>query len=93
MLKTSQTKLRRQGKRYLNQGVLLILVIVFVAVAALKVLEHGGNGERQEKQPDEDRDLWRLLESSQEILSTGMHHVEVSINGSHRQEGDAGASV
>jgi len=64
-----------------------------VAVAAFKVLEHGGDGERQQEQPDEDRDMRRLLERSQEILATGVHHVEIPVDGGHRQEGDAGAAV
>lgn len=77
-------------KHYLNQGVVLTGL---VAVAAVKVLEHGGNGEWQKKQPDEDRDMRRFLESFQEVLSTRMHHVKISIDGSDRQEGDAGAPV
>lgn len=64
-----------------------------MTVAAVKVLEHGGNGEGQKKQPDEDGDMRRFLERFQEILSTRMHHVKISIDGRDRQEGDAGAPV
>lgn len=64
-----------------------------MAVAAFKGFEHGGNGEWQKQQPDDEGDLRRFLQSFQEILPPGMHHVEVSIDGSDRQEGDAGASV
>lgn len=64
-----------------------------MAVAAFEGLQHCGNGERQKKQPNENGDLRRFLESFQEILSTRMYHIEISINGSHRQEGNAGSSV
>ena len=84
-------------KHYLNQGVFrlitLVMVILAQAVAAVEVLQHGGDCERQKQQPDDDRDLRRLLESSEEILSTGVHHVKIPVDGSHREEGDAGPSV
>lgn len=79
---------------YLDQGVLLgFLLDGLVAVAALKVLEHGGNGEGQQEQPDKDGDVRRFLERLQEVLPTGMHHIKVSVDGRDRQEGDAGAAV
>lgn len=78
---------------YLHQGVLVRVVVAFVAVAALKGLEHGGDGERQQHEPDDDWDLRRFLEGFEEILPTGVHHVEVPVDGRHRQEGDAGPSV
>lgn len=55
-----------------------------------KGLEHGGNGERHQEEPDEDRDVRRFL---QEILVARMHHVEVAIDGGDGQEGDAGPPV
>lgn len=64
-----------------------------MAVAALKGLEHGGNGERQQKQPNEDGDLGRFLQGFQEILPAWVNHVEVAIDGGHSQEGDAGPPV
>lgn len=81
---------------YLNQSVLLFKVFshfTFVAVAALGRLEHGGNAERQEEEPDEDGDVWRLLEHLQEVLLPGVHHGDVAVDGNHGEEGDAGSPV
>lgn len=75
---------------YLDQGV---VVAGHVAVTAFKVLEHGGHGERQQEQPDEDGDLRRLLERLQQVLAAGVHHVEVAVDGGDGEEGDAGAAV
>lgn len=76
--------------QYLDQGV---VIAGPVAVAAVKVLEHGRHGERQQQQPDEDGDVRRLLERLQQVLAAGMHHVEVAIDGGDGEEGDAGAAV
>lgn len=52
-------------RHILNQYIFWSIFWVFaMAVAAIKVFEHGGDGERQKKQPDEDRDMRRFLESS-----------------------------
>lgn len=79
--------------RYLDQCIVLFIIITLVAVAAVKVLQHGGDGEGQEKQPYDDRDLRRFLDGFEEILPPGMHHVEIPIYGGDGQEGDAGPSV
>lgn len=47
---------------YLDQDILPLSFIicqvnVLVAVAALKGFKHGGNGERQKKEPDDNGDL------------------------------------
>lgn len=52
----------RACKHYLDQGIFAI-VTGFVAVAAFEGLQHCGNGERQKKQPDENGDVRRFLES------------------------------
>lgn len=78
----------------LNQGILTCdVVLIFVTVAAVKVFEHGGDGERQQEQPYEDRDVRGLLESPEKIFPTRVDHVKVPIDGRHRQESDAGSSV
>lgn len=64
-----------------------------MAVAALEGLEHGGDGEGQQQQPDDDRDVRRLLQDFQEVLAARVHHVEVAVDGGDGEEGDAGAAV
>lgn len=64
-----------------------------VAVAALEGLEHGGDGERQQQEPDDDGDLRRFLQHFDEVPASQMHHVEVAVDGQRDEEGDAGPAV
>lgn len=64
-----------------------------MAVATLEVLEHRGNGERQKKDPDDDGDMRRFLQSLQEVLAPRVDDVKIPVDGSHGQEGDAGSPV
>lgn len=55
----------KDRKQYLSEGVCYIMVISLnfaaVAVTALEGLHHSGDGEGQQKKPDEDGDLRRFL--------------------------------
>lgn len=64
-----------------------------MAVAALKGLDHSGDGEGQQEKPDDDGDLRRLFQHFDKIPSSKMHHIEVAIDGQGDEEGDAGSSV
>lgn len=64
-----------------------------MAVAAFKCLQHSGNGEGQQKQPDDDGDLRRLLEGFEEVLPARVDHVEVAVDGGDGEEGNAGPTV
>lgn len=69
------------------------LVFPAVAVAALKGIHHGGDGEGQQKNPDDDGDLRGFLHNSHTVPPPKMHHVEVAVEGQGDEEGDAGSSV
>lgn len=78
----------------LDQRVVFSAVLVrLVAVAALEVLEHCWNRQGQEHDPDDDGDLGGLFQRFEQILATGMDHVEIPVYGRHGQEGNAGPSV
>lgn len=64
-----------------------------MAVAALEGFHHGGDGEGQQEEPDEDGDLRRFLQYLDEVPPPEMHHVEVAIDGEGDEEGDTGSSV
>ena len=64
-----------------------------MAVAAFKGVQHGGDGEGQQKQPDDDGDVRRLFEGLEEVLPAGPDHVEVAVDGDDSEEGDAGPAV
>lgn len=64
-----------------------------VAVAALEGLDHHGDGEGQQEQPDDDGDLRGFLQHFDKIPPPEMHHVEVAVQGEGDEEGDAGAAV
>lgn len=82
---------------YLSQGVRHVvehgLDLAAVAVAALEGLQHGGDGEGQQQEPDDDGDLRRFLQDFDKVPPPEVHHVEIAIDGQHHQEGDAGPSV
>lgn len=87
----------KDRKQYLSEGVCYIMVISLnfaaVAVTALKGLHHSGDGEGQQKKPDEDRDLRRFLQNFDKVPPSKMDHVEVAINGQGDKEGNAGSSI
>lgn len=64
-----------------------------MAVAALEGLEHGGDGEGQQQEPDDDGDVGGLLEDLDKVPPAQVHHVEVAVDGQHNEESDAGATV
>lgn len=64
-----------------------------VAVAALERGDHGGDGEGQQEEPDDDGDLRRLLQHFDKVPAPEMHHVEVAVDGQSDEEGDAGSPV
>lgn len=64
-----------------------------MAVAALKACHHGGDGEGQQQNPDEDGDLRGFLQNSDKVPPPKMHHIEVAVEGQGDEEGDAGSSV
>ena len=64
-----------------------------MTVAAFKGVQHRGNGEGQQKQPDDDGDVRRLLEGLEEVLPAWPDHVEVAVDGDDSEEGDAGPAV
>lgn len=64
-----------------------------VAVAALEGLQHGGDGEGQQEEPDDDGDLRTFLQDLDKVPPPQMHHVEIAVDGQHHQEGDAGPAV
>lgn len=64
-----------------------------MAVAALKGFHHGGDGEGQQQNPDDDGDLRGFLQNSDKVPPPKMHHVEVAVEGQGDEEGDAGSSV
>lgn len=64
-----------------------------VAVAALEGLDHGGRGQGQQQEPNDDGDLRGLLQDLHKVPPAQVHHVEVAVDGKHDEEGDAGATV
>lgn len=64
-----------------------------VAVTALEGGHHGGDGEGQQEEPDDDRDLRRFLHYLDKVPPPEMHHVEVAIDGEGDEEGDTGSPV
>lgn len=64
-----------------------------VTVAALERLQHGGDGEGQQEKPDDDGDLRRFPQDFDKIPSPEMHHIEITVDGQHDEEGNASASV
>lgn len=64
-----------------------------MAVAALKSVHHGGDGEGQQQNPDDDGDLGGFLQNPDTVPLPKMHHVEVPVEGQGDEEGDAGSSV
>lgn len=82
---------------YLSQGVRHVVILgleeAAVTVAALEGLQHGGDGEGQQEQPDDDGDLRTFLQDFDKVPPPQMHHVEVAIDGQHDEEGDARPSV
>lgn len=64
-----------------------------VAVAALKGLDHGGDGEGKQQEPDENRNLGRFLQHFDTVSPSKMDHVEVAIEGEDDEEGYTGSSV
>lgn len=64
-----------------------------VAVAALEGLDHGGRGQGQQQEPNDDGDLRGLLQDLDKVPPAQVHHVEVAVDGKHDEEGDAGATV
>lgn len=91
------TPLSRWEELYLPQGVRHVvkrgLDQPAVAVATLKGFQHGGDGEGQQEEPDDDGDLRTFLKDLDNVPPPQMHHVEIAINGQHHQEGDAGPAV
>lgn len=69
------------------------LDLAAVTVAALEAVQHGGDGEGQQQEPDDDGDLGGFLQDFDKVPSAEMHHVEIAVDGQHDEEGDAGASV
>lgn len=92
-----QTKTKRNQSKYLSQGVRHIVIsrlnFSAVAVAALKGPEHGGDGEGQQEEPDDDGNLGGFLQHFDEIPPSEMDHAEVAIDGQGDEEGDTGPSV
>lgn len=64
-----------------------------VAVAALERFQHGGDGEGQQEEPDDDGNLGGFLQHFHKISPPEMDHVEVAVEGQGDEEGDAGPSV
>lgn len=78
--------------RYFDKAFLLVIWRL-VAVATFKCLQHRGDCEWQEKQPDNYGDLRRLLEGLEKVLPAGVDHVEVSVDGGDSEEGNTGPTV
>lgn len=87
----------RKQKAYLSEFVCHIveksLHYTAVAVAALKGLDHSGDSERQQEEPDDEGDLRRFLQNLYAVHPAEVDHVEVAIDGQDSEEGDAGSSV
>lgn len=64
-----------------------------VTVAALEGLDHRGDGEGQQDEPDDDGDLRGLLQHFDNTPPPEMHHLEVALYGEGDEEADAGAAV
>lgn len=86
-----------RNRKHLSEGVGHIVIkrlnFSSVAVAALERPEHGGDGEGQQEEPDDDGDLGRLLQHFDEVPPAEVDHVEVAIEGKCDEEGDAGSTV
>ena len=81
-------------KLYFDEGNLLVFSVPgLVAVAALEAVQHGGDGEGEQQQPDDDGDVRGLLEGLEEVLPARPDHVEVAVDGDDSEEGDAGPAV
>lgn len=87
----------RWEELYLSQGVrhvvILGLDLAAVTVAALEGLQHGGDGEGHQEEPDDDGDLRSFLQDFNKVPPPEMHHAEIAIDGEHDEEGDAGPAV
>lgn len=64
-----------------------------MAVAALKCVDHGGDGEGQQEEPYDQGDLRRLLKHPDAVFPSGMDDAEVAVERQGDEEGDAGSSV